>query len=137
MTLGIFHTSLYHQLRGEGRAVSREFNKPLITYISLDEATRKRLFDQAVDDELLARGIIESVLYSKSRLIFTTNDTNKFFRILRKLSSQLSLKDIEEISETSGKQGGKIDIIQELEARGIKVPKNEEEMDKLVGPYKK
>ena len=132
VSLGSAHTSLYHQLRGEGRSVSREFNKPLIVYSSLMEArTGRQFLNKTIDDKFFARDLLEN-LFEES-LLSVTNDTNKLFRVLRKLSGKLSLKDIQEISEKAGKNGGKIDVVQELEARGIKVPKTEEEMDKMLG----
>lgn len=133
--LGSAHTTLYHKLKGEGRSVSREFKEQPEIYTFLNELVRKQLFNKTIDNELLARGIFDNFLIPNFYPI--TNNSNKAIWVSRKITSRLSLRDIKEISEKAGKNKGKIDIVQELETRGIKVPKTEAEMDKLVGPHKK
>lgn len=135
IALGAAHTPIYQKLNRENRNVSREFNPSQFIYSWIVEAMRRVEFDKKLDDEVLARAIlswdVDGLLYE------ITNSTEKVFRVSRKIIGKLSLKDIKNISEKAGKNGGEIDIVQELEARGIKVPRTEEEMDRLVGPYKK
>jgi len=112
--LGIYHTGVYQDLAKEQPTVSREFSSMPFVYWSVDEAQRRIAFGKELDDLLLARGIIENLFYPYLRKL--TDDSGELFRIARKLSSQLSFKDIEQISKNLGRKSI-FDIIKELEER--------------------
>lgn len=127
--LGGYHTKIYQDLAKTEADVSREFSQLPYIYWSLDEAKRRVSFDKEIDDLLIARGIIENFL--DPYLSKLTDDNQKIARLARKLSSQLSLKDIEQISNHFGRDES-TDIIEELEKCGIKIPKSEEEIDRML-----
>ena len=135
VSLGSAHTSLYRDLKQKGLSVSREFNESPAVCPSLTEACRRKVFDSPLknkkdNDELLVRGILEYFLgeYLKTR----TNNTNKINRVLRMISSQLSLNDIKKISDDFAKSE-QIDIFLELKKFNIHLPKSEQEMDEILG----
>lgn len=132
VSLGAAHTSVFMKMRRAGEQVERKFSKPLLIYGSFNEALRRNIFGKEVSDELLAKAEVESFLLFPV-LKELTQDTLRLNSILKKITNKLTFEDIRDISEKAGKNGGEIDIVQELEARGIKVPKTEEEMDKMLG----
>lgn len=127
--LGDFHTKIYQEFKKEKRPVSREFNELPMVYSSLVEAKRRIVFDKEISDELMARGIIETLI--EPYLDQLTSDTVKSQAVNRKISTQLSLKDIERISKNYAKNP-KTDIIAELKKFKIRIPKSEEEMDERL-----
>jgi hypothetical protein len=131
ISLGAVHTKIYQDLSKKEPHVSREFSVMPAVYPSRYEAIRRVMFGKEVNDELLARGFVEkTLLYPKLREL--TDDSNKLFRALRKLSSRLTLKDIEQISKDYVQSPG-TDIFTELRKFNIEIPKSEEELDKLLG----
>ncbi|MDA2921898.1 hypothetical protein MYX07_01385 [Patescibacteria group bacterium AH-259-L07] len=141
VNLGGVHTSLYHKLKKKKVSVSREFSHLPMVFNSANEAIRREIFKKEVGDELLARSIIECCIFP--RVISITNDSNKADQALRKISSQLTLKDIEQISKNIHEASQEPrtpsflefpieDIVYEVEKLGIKIPDSEEEMDELL-----
>ncbi|MEK7580265.1 MAG: hypothetical protein AAB465_01460, partial [Patescibacteria group bacterium] len=130
ISLGSIHTHLYKDLKSKNINISRSFSQFPQIYLSIDEAIRKLAFGQECDDELLARSFIEDFLSESLKKL--TKDTNKLDRLTRKLSSQLNISDIREISENSGKNS-KSEITEELRSRGIRVPRSEKEIDEMLG----
>jgi len=128
--LGAMHTSIYHKLKHENLPVSREFSQPIFVYPFLGEALRRIIFGKQIDDELLAKGLIDYPLITKLKRI--SNDTDKIVKVARKLLAPLKLQDIEQISKNSS-QSRAIDISEELEKFNIKIPQSEEEMDEILG----
>lgn len=142
VSLGSFHTHVYHKMKKEDISVSREFDHTPKVYISLVEAMRRLVFfKEEADDELLARVFIEKNIYPW--LEDLTDNTNKISQVLRKISSGLTLKDIKQISKNISEISKKPrtpsflgfpieDIIYEVEKLGIKIPDSEQEMDQLL-----
>jgi Tfp pilus assembly protein PilO len=127
--LGAYHTRVYQDLLKEGKNVSREFNRMPYIYNSIDEARRRIAFGKEVDDLLIARGVIESML--TPYLDRLTDDTAKMVEVARKLCSQLEFKDIEQISKDFAADQ-LLEITEELKKFNIQLPKSEEEMDKIL-----
>lgn len=136
LTLGAFHTKLYHDLKREGYSASREFTRQPMIYLHSSEAMRRLVFskDKKPNKTMLARGILDALLTSYY-VWTTTKDTSKAIAASYKLSSKLNLKDIKKISEGYKKYGGGgvLTIADVLKDSGIKIPKTEEEMDKMLG----
>lgn len=91
------------------------------------------MFNQDITNELVARGMIDRYLFGY--LNHLTSDTNKLSKILRRLSSSLSIGDIEQISQNFGQNVEANDntFIEEIEKFGVKVPKLEKEIDETLG----
>ena len=131
ISLGTAHTKIYQDLRKKEPYVSREFGIMPAVYPSRYEAVRRVMFGKEVNDELLARSFVEErLLFPKLRGL--TDDSNKLFRALRKLSSQLTLKDVEQISKDYVQSPG-TDILAEFRKFNIEIPKSKEELDELLG----
>lgn len=129
--LGGYHTKVYGDLVKEKLDVSREFSQMPYVYYSLDEARRRIVFGKEVDDLLLARGLIENLL--DPYLSQLTQDNQKISQVLRKISSQLTLKDIEQISRNIAEISiNDFNIVNELERFNIRIPKSEEEIDEML-----
>lgn len=139
--LGALHTTIYHKLKRDKILSSREFSHFPPVFDSYSESIRKIMFKKEVDDELLARAIIEEYLFAWLKTV--TDDSNKALKIIREISSKLTLKNIEQISKniaevseeprTPSFLGFPIeDIVYETRELGIKVPDSEEEMDELL-----
>ncbi|GAG30901.1 unnamed protein product, partial [marine sediment metagenome] len=102
-------------------------------FSSLSEAERKIIFskNKEIPEELLARGIIEELLNNYFEGI--TDNTNKIIMVERKISSKLNLEDIAKISQQLNEDPRGLGLIDILEERGIKLPKTEKGMDKMLG----
>lgn len=135
--LGSFHTHLFQDMKKEDQAISREFNEMPQFFPSSAEAVRKAVFKKDINDELLARAIIEDTLYTY--LGSFSNNTNKLTRVLRKISSHLDLETSRKISESMAARAKgsillpKYILVEELEKLNIKIPKSEKEMDEILG----
>ncbi len=132
LDLGRAHTKFWHDLKKEGLPISKQFAYQPAVFSSLSEAARKAMFSKKkeIPEELLARGIIEELLNNYFEAI--TDNTNKIIMVERKISSKLSLKDIAKISQQLNKDPRGLGLIDILEERGIKLPKTEKEMDKML-----
>lgn len=132
LTLGMGHPLVYYDLKKEGESVFREFTETPFVLNVLGEIDKRLRFskNKEISDELLAKFIIDELLFAKFKKI--TPDSNKLLKVNRKILSKLNLKDIEEISKELGERPNK-DIVERLEARDIKIPKTEEEMDEMLG----
>lgn len=129
--LGSFHTLLYHNLKKQKSSTSCQFASKPDVFSSLDEAGRRTIFlkDKKIDDILFARSMAEELL--EDCLDKITDDTNKAIMIGRKICSKLNLKDIAEMSKELGR-GDRRTIVSCLRKRGIKIPKTEKEIDKML-----
>ncbi len=130
ISLGSLHTHLYKDLKAGNINLSHSFNQYPQIYSSADETIRRIIFDKEYNDELLAKIFVEDFLYDY--LADLTDDSNKIDRLIRKLSSQLNISDIRQISENSGKNS-KSKITEGLRSRGIEVPRSKKEIDKMLG----
>ncbi len=131
--LGAVHTGVYHDLKKETLSAFQQFASSPRVFSSLSQANRMTMLSKNKDipDELLAKGIVEDILYYALRKV--TDDTNKLRIIKRKISSKLSLKDIAKISQQLNRDPRGLSLIDILEEQGIKIPKTEEEMDEMLG----
>ena len=129
--LGVLHTNLYHKFKKENLLASREFSQPIIVYLFLGEALRRIRFKKEIDNTLLAKGLMGSIMYNQ--LIKITDDDIKVERAARKLVAPLELQDIEQISKDFHLERI-IDIRKYFFKKfKIRVPKSEEEMDEVLG----
>ena len=137
LNLGTAHTRIYHGLKEEEKlskgksGISRQFAYQPTIFSSLSEAERKIAFskNKEISDELLARGIIEALVYSHINNL--SDDSVNETRICRKIVSKLDLDNMEEISEELGRDSKKT-VVDALKERGIKIPESEKEMDEMI-----
>lgn len=129
ISLGAFHTGIYQDLAQENLAVSREFSRSPFVYTALDEAIRRVLHNKEVEDELLAQGLIEGRVYRELRPL--TKDSAKLLAIVRKITGQITLREIEQISKNFA-QKLELDIDKELDKLGVYLPQSEEEIDEIL-----
>ncbi len=136
LTLGIGHTQVYHSLKKKEESVSREFTETPFIFNFLGEIDRRHRLskNKEISNELLAKFILDDLMIPELGEI--TQNSNKMIKVSRKIISKLNLKDIERISKELGENPEKT-ITDVLEARGVKVPKTEEEMDEMLEPKKR
>lgn len=130
---GGLHTKFYHDLKKHGTNISREFSESPFTPPSITEATRRSMFGKKITDELLAKSIMEDLLYPY--LKESSNNSAKIVQAIRKISKRLTLKDIKQISKNVAKKSDQdinLIFIKELEKLNIKIPKSEQEIDALL-----
>ena len=141
LNLGAAHTGIYRNLKEEEKlskgkfGISRQFAYQPTIFGSPVEAERKIAFskNKEISDELLARGIMEALVYNHINNL--SDNSVKETRICRKISSKLDLENMEKISEELSK--GQKMLVDCLKERGIKIPKNEKEMDEMLKVEKK
>lgn len=142
VSLGSIHTNVYRQMEKDKMNVSREFNELPQVYKFFDELERRIVLNKSFDDGLLVRALIENIIHvsflDKYRKKYNLgDDTNKEDWLCRKIASQLSLQDIQEISLAVSKladaEDFELNFIKELEKRNIMIPKSEQEIDEMLG----
>lgn len=127
--LGRVHTGVYHQLRKGGEEAREKFKELPLIFSYVEEMSRDFFFGKKSSDELIARCLMQAFLADLDvfgKMISEDND--KIFRVLRKLVSVLSLQDIKDVSEALGRGG---DLLEEVEKRGVKIPKTKEEFEAM------
>lgn len=121
ITFGAVHTTLYQSMKKEfpDSNFTRVFNEQIQRYSYMHEAIRRLLFDKQVNDELLARGLLEAYL-SNLPAIKHMRDRNKAFEHLRRMASQCSYDQIKTICHElhRGEQ-----LTEILDIMGIEYPK--------------
>lgn len=129
VNLGASHTKIYQNLAKKGKMpISREFNRIPFIYPVIGEAQRRILFGKELNDELIARLIIDEFidpLLSKISL-----DSQKIDQVSRKILSQLTLGNMEKISRNFTHNNR--DIAKALKDFKIEIPSSEKEMDKML-----
>lgn len=126
MGIGALHTPIYQDLKKEkpnGVEPQARFNELPYVFRCRGEALRRYRFGKEVGDELVARSFIDNII--GSAILHLSDSTALIIRVSRRLAGKLSLNDIREISKTLGYGGN---WAEELERRGIKIPKTEEEL---------
>jgi hypothetical protein len=137
LSLGAVHTPLFHSLKKEKPSTLREFaNLPLV-FISQDETIRRKMFSKEIKDELLAKMFVEHFLLKYFEDI--ADDSNKISRIVRKISSKISLDEIKKISENwreldTRSFGLPPILIKFFRDKRIKIPRTEKEIDEILKP---
>lgn len=135
LTLGSFHSGLYDFLKGDNENVEKEYSSPHIdTY--KDEAVRRRMNDEDIDDDLAAHVLFEEVFDDVfgEQLRQLTQDGMEIENYKRKTASQFSLEEIiEEFRMLSllgyysfkGSFEGRIKYL--LEEKGFPFPQSEKD----------
>ncbi len=140
LSLGSFHTGIYHELKRQGRNVSRTLNGEFV-YGPIEEVKRRFRFGKEVSEELIAQAFLENVFYSvfNSRLSDLTEETNKileFEGLVARCFSQDEINDIFRNLPLHGWdyfKGSFESYIQYLlEKKGIKIPESEEELSEII-----
>jgi len=142
LSLGEFHTFVYHALKREGENVSRDFNTTMPLVFSLwAEGVRKFHFGKEAANESVAKIFLGFVFYAQldRSVRDLTQDSDKVARFERKIISQFSFEEAKEIFEKL-KQGESAWQLFETKfaEKGIKIPSSEKELDEyLVKPMTK
>ncbi len=129
LRMGIAHTRLHHDLKKHKLPVSEQFTSTPLPFSSSEEAIRRAMFSKEISDELLARGIFESLIFQNA--IKVTDDSVKANLLRRKISSKLSLEDIKKISKEFDNNPG-IAVVDCLKKQNIKIPKTKMEAEEML-----
>ncbi len=141
ISLGSVHTGVYRQLKDNGEKVEREFNSMPHMYSFSDEGVRSYMNDKPVSRELAARILLETVFGDvfQPELEKASEDNTKIDLFKRKVASQFSLDEIGGIFHLltytdwnyfKGSFEGYMNY--QMETKGLKMPKSEQELDEIV-----
>lgn len=137
LRLGATHTPFYHILKKAGEeAVQEHFQEAPMVFLFIDEARRRYQLNKEVNDQLIAKALVESWL-SPPHIIDTlpSSNVNKKFIFLRKFIDQLDDNDIKEIYESRYQRPDIFPelIVHKMEEKGIPFPQTEQELDEMIG----
>ena len=142
ISLGSVHTGVYHRLKDSGGYAERIFDVIPQVYSYNEEGLRRMLWGKPVDDELLARILLETAFGNVFRpeLERVTVDNAKIDLYIRKA---VSLFGIEKIREIFGsliytrweyfKETFEDEMTHSLGTMGWWIPHSEAQMDRLLG----
>lgn len=140
--LGAAHTGVYHELKRRGENVSRQFSRMPFIMGGMDEnTTRHFLFGKKVSDELVARGLLGTILWatlSENYFPAITADTHLKIMFIRKISDAFSFEEIKTIFDRIHEEkmiSGEtmLTIGKMMNQKGLTMPESEETMKKAVG----
>ncbi|MFA6257100.1 MAG: hypothetical protein WCT29_03050 [Candidatus Paceibacterota bacterium] len=132
MTMGAGHSTLFQNMQKDGLEVSREYNANLEIFSNADEVIRTAQLGKEIEDELLAKAILENEL-SELLPTWMLDDGQELARLMRRILDKFNLKDIEDLSKAFGASGGTVDALYAvLEEKGINFPRNREELEKIT-----
>ncbi len=136
LSLGVFHTGIWHMLKKEGRKnnqrVSARFSVSPLVFEFFSEAVRAYRFGKEPDDELITRATMEQELCWLTLLI-PTKDSLKQHRCLRKIVSLFGCEEIKGMFEQSRNKDDFASLFKKkLKEKNIEVPDSEEELDKFL-----
>lgn len=141
VSLGSVHTGVYHELRDSGERVEREFNVMPQVYSLSDEGVRRYMWEKPVDQELLARILLETTFGEvfQPELEKVSTDNTKIDLFKRKVASQFDIDEIRNIFHLltytdwnyfKGSFEGHMTYL--METKGLKIPQSEQELDEIV-----
>jgi hypothetical protein len=85
LSLGAFHTAIFHQMKKEGYTIEREFGELPMSFGFTTSGVRRHLFEKKVDDDFVAKSMLENLIW------------RNFIESIRKLSPN-SIDNIKTIS---------------------------------------
>ncbi len=142
VSLGAIHTSVHQQLKSELQLPKKIISRDTITFPSYAEIIRRLIKNpqEKISDETYARALLEESL---ARILLTRieRDHIKILSASRKLAANVSVDQIRSFctklavppTKENDTPAYTISYIKtELQKIGIKLPENEEEIDKLL-----
>ncbi|OGD83237.1 hypothetical protein A2165_00685 [Candidatus Curtissbacteria bacterium RBG_13_40_7] len=141
--MGSFHTTVFRSLKNLGHMTTKEFSDSPVVYDLQDEVLRRYRFKRQVDDTLIARMIfgelVWEILYlfnKKRRLMLKKPATDKKLTIfVRAAASRFNFDEIKNLYDqlrTLSLRQRRALLEEELNKKGIRIPRTEEEFDPLV-----
>jgi len=128
--MGNAHTSVFRDIK-KAHPASRVSGRPIHIFSLQDTALRQLMWNKPLEDELVAQSLVENEIQSRC-LPFADDQSQKAAHVARMISSQLSLNQIREISE-SIKDNNPAQIIEEKFIKfGLKLPQNLDEVNALI-----
>jgi hypothetical protein len=103
-----------------------------------EELERRMRYGKEIDEELFHQAILNNFLNRYFRP--KSQDTAKFIWAMGLTARKFSSEDVEQLSATMkshSTEKDKIRVAEEFfEQKGVKIPKNDEDMDKILKRYK-
>ncbi len=135
ISLGLAHEPIYIDLKkGRGEVISF-LGQPLIVYSYMEEGSRRLRFNKAIDDDLASKMYLEMNFNGAfgQDIDNLTEDYVKQLRLKRKIVSQFSIEDIEQMFELfrRGEDIRRV-ITDKFREKNIIFPKSEQELDDFL-----
>ncbi len=152
LSLGSFHTRIYHELQKSGQDVVREFGEMPPVYSLHDEAERRMIFNKPVSDELVSQVLLEIILddFYRDQMQGLCKGSTKISRYIRLVASSFTLDEIRNFilgfvplanlanittfTQVEPLRKG-LDFF--LKEKGISIPTTEKELDSLLDQLSK
>ena len=137
LQLGVYHTRVSGEL-GRNFPVRRTFAKKPVIFTPVDQAERTILAGKPLDQTVLAKAVLTSILY---HLVDDSNlgdDTNKEMLMIHKITSHFSYEDVQTLIEGYLEKGDTNHYKEHfqqafLEAKGIAIPTTATELNVFLG----
>ena len=136
MHLGSSHTGIYHALRRKNENTQRTFPSVPHRYGYDDEITRRMMFDKKVDDTLLARDFLVSLMAARLFDHLASSNDQKAIRYERGVASKFDLQEIKHIHDAMKKSRNpyatfEAEFTTMLDRKKIRIAKTREEFEKM------
>ncbi|MDO8522962.1 MAG: hypothetical protein Q7S12_01590 [bacterium] len=108
LSLGAFHTGLFHELDKKAYDVKREFGDTPIVFDSRSEALRRHMFDKKVGDELVLRAMFETLVgkYFSKDFKKKSDDSLEQLKMLREVGALFSFDEMKNLYSNPENKGG-------------------------------
>lgn len=100
ISIGVAHTSLYRNLR-EDYQTTRRFSKMPTIFPYREEAIRRYMLNEPIDDELTSRIVAERLISKAHMNLFRTSDSVKDAIAVRRVVSRLSFDEMKKMFESA------------------------------------
>lgn len=99
LSLGAYHTGLFHDMKQKGYSVEREFGELPVSFGYAGEAMRKHSFDKKVDDDLVAKSMLENLIWRNFKESILKLSTNSMANLksLDKIVSKFSFEEVKNL----------------------------------------
>jgi hypothetical protein len=138
--LGMAHVTIFDEIKKNNPTikVNRHLPEGISGFSATEELERRMRHGKEIDEELFHQAILNNFLNRYFRP--ESQDTAKFIWAMGLTARKFSSEDVEQLStamENHPAEKDKIRVAEEFfEQKGVKIPKNDEDMDKILKPYK-
>jgi hypothetical protein len=139
MRLGALHTSIYHSLKKRPADISAgakvqaerifDTSDGIYFYSLFDQLLRKYRFGKKVEEEDLARALIQLMIEKDINNFVPVTRTATKYEVTRKLLRNIKPEDAQRLCQSAAKS---TDLVSELAKMGIRIPKTETEVTQLL-----
>lgn len=146
LSIGALHSPLYFDFKKKEKNVERKFSHSPFTFGFHEEGARRERFGKDMNDEFIARVLIDKILDSVIGPILlksVTPDNHRIYKFQRYIVSRFNIKEIKEfyeelleIKKTEENKERKVEnffgiLLKWFKKKNIKFPQSEKELDEF------